>query len=313
MAVKTKKKTKKTIPLNPWEQELARIGAEKGFYEKLDAHHTALYVKGGKTLIVTFENIDNANEGATDRMPWGYDFVLSQGWSMLGMMAHSMSWYRSEEVHDFFDRLKKSGFFKQFDHVVFYGASMGAYGAAIFSAAAKGSTVICISPQATLDRSITNWEVRFKKAWIRDFSSRYSYAPDQVKDAKIVHLFYDPYDHLDSMHAALFQSSNVVKYKCNFMGHRIASLWQGMRVLKPIVLGAVSGTMTKADFYQLIRKRKDDVRYQKEMLIRLRDMQRPELTILLCEYVLARRIGPHFRRALREARLAVANKAKISR
>ncbi len=72
-------------------------------------------------------------------MPWGYGFVEAHGWSMLGMMAHDWTWYRDAAVWDFFDRLRDEGFFKQFDKVVFYGASMGAYAASVFSSAAPGA------------------------------------------------------------------------------------------------------------------------------------------------------------------------------
>lgn len=112
-----------------WRAELARVGEQRGFYEEIGAEHTGLFVRGegagAKTLIVTFENLDHVFEGTDDRMPWGYDFVTSRGWSMLGMMAHGWTWYRDEHVFDFFDRLRAVGFFERFDNVVFYGASMG--------------------------------------------------------------------------------------------------------------------------------------------------------------------------------------------
>ena len=50
-------------------------------------------------------------------------------------MAHGSTWYRDETVHDFFDRLRDQGFFRQFDRVVFYGTSMGGYAACAFSLA----------------------------------------------------------------------------------------------------------------------------------------------------------------------------------
>ncbi len=63
-----------------WQANLKEIGAREGFYEALGAEHTALFVERGKTLIVTFENLDHVYGNADDRMPWGYDFVTSRGW-----------------------------------------------------------------------------------------------------------------------------------------------------------------------------------------------------------------------------------------
>lgn len=291
-----------------WKDNLREIGAREGFYEELGAQHTALFVERGKTLIVTFENLDHVYGRAEDRMPWGFGFVEQQGWSMLGMMASDWTWYRDDAVHDFFDRLRDEGFFEKFDKVVFYGASMGAYAASVFSAAAPGCQVVAISPQATLSREIAPWEQRYRKAWRRDYTGRYGYGPEMSASAEKVHLFYDPRNTMDSMHAALFQGDNVVKYRCRFMGHRIASLWIQLGLLKPIVTECVSGEMTTTKFYQWMRARRENSRFQKEMLQTLQEMQRPRLLIRYCEAVLARRRAPHFRNAMKAARASLKGK-----
>ena len=284
-----------------WRESLKALGAKQGFYRELGAEHTALYLEGNSTLIVTFENLDHVFDGDESRMPWGHGFVTSQGWSMLGLMAHNWTWYRDEAVFDFFDGLRDEGFFKQFDRIVFYGASMGAYAAGVFSAASPGATVIMISPQATLDRRIASWETRYRKVWRRSFQGRYAYAPQAVQQAGKAHIFYDPRMGLDAMHAALFQADTVIKYPCRFMGHRIASLWIQMKLLKPVVQSCVDEQMTPLRFAQMMRARKHTFRYQKDMLNRLLEMDRPWMTAQYCRAVLATRGGPNFRRALRAA------------
>ncbi|MGR3715030.1 MAG: phosphoadenosine phosphosulfate reductase [Shimia sp.] len=293
-----------------WRANLEKVGAAEGFYEALGDQHTALFVERGKTLIVTFENLDHVYERGDDRMPWGYDFVTSRGWSMLGLMAHDWTWYRDDAVHDFFDRLRDDGFFEGFEKVIFYGASMGAYAASVFSAAAPGATVICISPQATLDREIASWETRYRKAWKRDFHNRYAYGPEMVASAEAVHVFYDPRAPLDAMHASLYRGDNIAKYRCRFMGHRIASLWLLMGVLKPVIEGCVAGTMTQSEFYTLLRRRREIGRYQKEMLAALEKADRPKLIHRYCTAVLARRGAPVFRKALRAADVRISKHKK---
>ena len=98
-----------------WRDELRALGAAEGFYRELGEKHTALHIKRGSTLIVTFENLDHVFEDGADKMPWGYDFVTKRGWSMLGLMAHDWTWYRDEDVYAFFDGLKSDGFFDQFE------------------------------------------------------------------------------------------------------------------------------------------------------------------------------------------------------
>lgn len=284
-----------------WRDRLEEIGRQEGFFETLGDEHSALFVKRGKTLVVTFDNLDDVYDRGENRMPWGFSYTQSRGWSVLGMMAHDWTWYRDEAVFDFIDRLKSEKFFDQFDRVVFYGASMGAYAACVFSSAVPGATVVAISPQATLDREIAPWETRYKKAWRRSYRGRYGYAPDLVQGAEQVYIFNDPTSPLDSMHAALFSKGNLTKLKCRFMGHRIASLWVRMGVLKPVIEGCIEGTLTRVEFFRLMRKRHESTRYQKEILNRLVQQNRHELTVRYCKAILSRRRAPMFRKEMKKA------------
>lgn len=293
--------TAEDVSRKRWKAELRALGQAHGFYEELGKDHTALFVQSGKTLIVTFENLDHVFDHNTSRLPWGFDFVKSQGWSILGLMAHDWTWYRDEDVFDFFDKLRAERFFDQFDTVVFYGASMGAYAACAFSSACPGAKVIAISPQATLDRDVASWEVRYQKAWIRDFTSRYGYAPDMIRTAREVYVLYDPLESLDSMHAALFRGVNVTKLKCRFLGHRIASAFINMKILKPVIAGCVDGTMTRQRFYGLLRARREFRRYLREMLVRIDEEKHPLLISILANHVLSRGNGPMFRSKMNDA------------
>lgn len=295
-----------------WRTHLAAIGEKQGFFKELGDQHSALFVEGGDTLIVTFENLDHVYKFTDDRMPWGYGFVTGRGWSMLGMMAHDWTWYRDEAVFDFFDRLRDEGFFKRFRKVVFYGASMGGYAAAALSSAAPGATVILISPQATLCRETAPWEYRYVKAWRRDFNSRYGYAPDYLHAAKDAYLFYDPRMPQDAMHATLFKGDNLTKFRCRFFGHRMASLWLQMGVLKDVIDGCVEGTLTRERFYALMRNRRQSGRFMREFLDTLEKQDNPKRIAYFCQALLNRRRGPRFRQALKQAqaRLAKVNKKR---
>lgn len=289
----------------------AEIGAAEGFHRDIGEEHSALFVAGGSTLLVTFENLDHVAGRGEERLPWGYGLATARGWSLLGLMAHGWTWYREEAVFDFFDELRRDGFFDRFERVVFYGASMGGYAAATFARAAPGATVIAICPQATLSRDIAPWETRYRKAWKRDFSpgSRYSFAPDGARTASRVYLFHDPSAPLDAMHAALFREGPIVRLNCRRMGHRMASLWQGMGILKPVILGCVEGTLTPGEFFLLLRARRGNPRYERELLEALQSRGRPDLVRRLCTSVLARRRAPRFRRALKEAESALGARA----
>jgi hypothetical protein len=282
-----------------WTNQMEQIGDEHGFYRALDAEHKALFVKGDDTLVVTFDNLDDARQKVEDRLPWGVKFINAQGWSALGVAAHGWTWYRAEAVHDFFDQLKAERFFDRFKQVVFYGASMAGYAAAAFSSAAPGARVIALSPQATLDRDLTGgWEPPFRLAWRRDFNSRYGYAPDEVQSAQKMWLFYDPLSREDAVHAALFRSPNVSHMRCRHFGHNMGSLMNMMGALKPITQGCVTGTLDEAGIYKILRARRHLPFYQKQMLQQLSDRKRPRLTYHYARAVLADSYPaqrPHFR------------------
>ena len=253
--------------------EIARdLAGKDGFYRAGAAGHSFLYMpRSKKTLVVTFDNLDIAMNKREDRRPWGFAFIEKQGWSMLGVLAGGWTWYREPWVAQEFDRLAAEGFFAQFERVVFYGASMGGYAAAAFSAACPGADVVVISPQSTLDKTIVPWETRYKVAWDRDFSGKYGDAAQASARARRVSILYDPYEPLDSGHVARFTGANVVKLRTPLLGHRLGSSLHQMGILTPIILGALDGTLTEASFYQRLRARRDFPRYQRELFKRAVD------------------------------------------
>lgn len=293
-----------------WRQSLAQLGHEKGFYRELGGKHSALFAKSGDTLVVTFDNLDHVFSHGSDRLPWGFKFIQSRGWSILGMMAHGWTWYRDDAVLDFFDELRDSGFFTQFKRVIFYGASMGGYAAGAFSAAVPGAQVIMISPQATLDPEFAGWETRYKKARQRDFRGRYGSAPESVRSASKVYLIYDPLAPLDRQHADLFTDPRIIRLECRLMGHRIASAMQGMGILKQVVEQSIEGTLTKTQFYKMLRNRREYHRYLKELLAQLQQRNRHYLVAVLCAHHLSTRGGPKFRRGMKDAVKALQAEGK---
>jgi hypothetical protein len=276
------------VVADPGWAEIARgLAGEKGFYTDNGAH-SFLYMPRGRTLVVTFDNLDIAMNKREDRRPWGFQFIEKQGWSMLGVMAGGWTWYRDPWVAQEFDRLAASGFFAQFERVVFYGASMGGYAACAFSAACPGADVVAISPQSTLDKAQVPWETRYKVAWDRDWSGKYGDAAEASRAARRVSILYDPYEPLDAGHAARFTGGNVVKLRTPLMGHRLGSSLHQMGILNPIILAALDGSLTEGGFYRRLRARRNFARYQRELFKRAVAGGHPALARQLGRWVLAR-------------------------
>ena len=264
-----------------------------------NGQHSFLHVpRSADTLVVTFDNLDIALGKREDRRPWGYAFIEKQGWSMLGVMAAGWTWYRDPWVADQFDDLAASGFFARYRRVIFYGASMGGYAACAFAAACPGAEVVAISPQSTLNKAVVPWETRYKVAWDKDFSGRYGDAAQATGLAARVTLIYDPYEPLDAGHVARFAGDNLMKLRAPLLGHRLGSSLQQMGILSPIALGALNGTLTRAEFYRLLRARRDFPRYQKELFRKAVERGHPELARRMARHVLAQGDNRFLRRQL---------------
>ncbi len=281
-----------------WSKIARELAGRKGFFTDCQ-DHSFLYVPRGDTLVVTFDNLDIAMTKREDRRPWGFEFIKAQGWSMLGVMANGWTWFRDKAVCDEFDRLRDSGFFRGFRRVVFYGASMGGYAAAAYSAAAPGATVFVISPQSTLDKSVVPWEKRYKNAWGRDFSGPYGDAALSSRQADKVHLMFDPYVVADAAHAARFTGENVKHWRCPLLGHRLGSSLAQMGVLQDIARRAIAGELDERAFYGFLRKRRDFPRYQRELANLALNRGRPDLAARVCRYVLNQREDAFFSNLLK--------------
>ena len=270
-----------------WRENFQKAAGENGFFEELSHEHRALFVPKGNVLVVAFENLDDARQNPDNRLPWGMDFLTSRGWSALGIMAHGHTWYRDPAIARFFDRLREEGFFEQFKRVVFYGVSMGGYAATAYASACPGSDVLVVNPQATLSRDVTlGWETRFKPAWKRDYDGPYGFGPDGVRQARKVRIFYDPKIAADALHVALYQGSNIEKYRCRHHGHGMLTTWRHMGVLSQIITGCIEDTLTQQEIYTLLTARKRNPFFQKRMLNYLLTTGRPYWLAQYCNAVL---------------------------
>ncbi len=281
-----------------WAGIARRLAGPAGFYTENGVHSFLHVPRDPAVLVVTFDNLDIAMTKRADRRPWGFEFIERQGWSMLGVMAGGWTWYRDDWAMAEFDRLAREGFFARFGRVVFYGASMGGYAAAAFSAACPGAEVVAISPQSTLDKRVVPWETRYRTVWDKDFSGKYGDAAQASKAARRVTILYDPYEPLDAAHARRFTGANVVALRAPLMGHRLGSSLLQMGILSEVMLKALAGTLGPGEFYRLLRARRDFPRYQRELFERTVARGRPDLARRVGRWVLARGENRYIRLAM---------------
>ncbi len=286
-----------------WLCELEDIGEELGYFSPLGDDHAAVFAdRSQDVLFVAFETIPGVRMNSETGMPLAFDVCERRGWSHLTLLATKDTWFRDRQIYAFVDRMVDTGFFEEFDNVVFYGAGMCGYAAAAFSVAAPGATVIAASPQATLTRSLTEWDERFPDMRKCDFTSRYGYAPDMLEAAKAAYILYDPDEVEDAMHATLFRGPNIHRYR--YRRGRSGAIDSDLRALglvSSLAEAAVNGNLTPVRLAKKMRARRRHIPYLRALLARVMREDRPYLTALLCRAILDDRPIPRFRAYLEKA------------
>ncbi len=289
---------------------LTDAGAAEGSFERLGAGYSALLLDGGPMLLVTFETASSIQGARLDQLPLATTLVDEAGFSQLTIITEADTWYRDPVIYAYFDGLTDDGFFDNYDRVVFYGTGMCGYAAAAFSVAAPGATVIAISPQATLDPRVTEWDRRYLTRRRLSFTDRYGYAPDMLEAADHAYILYDPKIRLDAIHAALFTRPNVSKLRCRMLGRGIEPDLLNMGVLTELIDAACEGHLNEMVFHRLFRARRDYPPYIRELMEHLEQTKRPYLTALLCHNAAERISRPRFRNRLSELENELASKGR---
>lgn len=300
------------LEFQDWLDGIEEAIGDKGFVQPLGRAHGALFRDASTTLLVTFESYQSIQEREPDAEPFGWRLAGTRGWSQLTIVADGPTWFRDPKLYAQFDRLIDDGFFDQFDEVLFYGAGMGAYGAAAYSVAAPGARVLLIEPRATLNPEIADWEPRFTAQRRLDFSNRYGFAPEMLDAAAEAVVLYDPDVQLDAMHAALFVRPNVTKYRMRFLGDDLEERLRGLRMFHPLFDAFGNGTLTRSRFGQIARARFNSAPYLRTVTRALQDAGRDKLALRYARHVRSTRGGPFFRKtvAALENKLGIASDAK---
>jgi hypothetical protein len=283
-----------------------------GFFQDLTNHVLAYLPGTGRRLVVTFDNLISAKTPG-NRMPWGQEYLASQGWNVLGVMVKESDWFRQDDLFDLLEELRDAGFFAQFSAVTFYGASMGGYGAATFAALAPGCTVVAFAPQSSLNTEITPFETRYRYARSRtDWTGRYADAAVGIRAAARAYILYDPMEPTDSAHVARLIGPNVTLLPMWHSGHKLPPALMRMNILKPVITPAIEGQLTPETFHQLHRARRQSVPWLTGLLTSAEKRGHYTLGLRLADRLLAETPHPKLkaaRRALRDAKLAARRRA----
>ncbi len=277
--------TESQAAATPWAR-LAELGRAHGRFETLGPDHGALFVEDGPRLLVTFEFAPPGSRA--NGLPLGLELAQRHGWSALCIVAHVPRWFRDAEVQDHFDRLIETSFFDDFERVLFYGSGMGGYGAAAYSLAAPGGTVLALSPQATLDPARAGWDGRFRRARRLDFTARYGFAPDMAEAAERVFILHDPWELADAIHAAMFTRPHMIALRARGLGPAPEAGLAALNLLHGLVEAAMAGDLTVPGFAARYRARRAHAPYLTALVARTEALTRQRLTARIARWLIAR-------------------------
>ncbi|WP_420863124.1 phosphoadenosine phosphosulfate reductase [Algirhabdus cladophorae] len=283
-----------------WLDQLEDFALDHGFFEPLGPLHSAVHIEGSDTLLVTFESIENTRARSESGEPLGFELVRMTGCSHLGLISDGDTWFRSDRVYAFFDKLTDDGFFDQYEQIVFYGYAMAGYAAAAFSVAAPGAQVVVIQPQASLDPRVAGWDRRYLEMRRTSFTDRYGYAPDMLDACHHAFVIYDTERERDAMHASLFKKKNVSLIRCPHLGGDIENEMMKMDILHRILAKSGKGKLSDQALFRILRARRLHTPYLRRLLLHVHEQNKPKLTAALCRYILKDKNLPQVRRILQQ-------------
>lgn len=279
-----------------WLSAIEDIADEAGYFQPLSSKHNVAFIDAGKTLLVTFESLQSIQAMSGEAHPVGFEMVREEGWSLLSFFCDGQTWFRDQAIYRYLDRLVDDGFFEDFDQVIFYGAGSSGYAACAYSVASPGAQVLALSPQATLDPRVAEWDDRFRRKRRISFTDRYGYAPDMLDAAERATIIYDPRVEMDAMHAALFTRSNVDKLRMPYFGASLDLQMMRLDILYSLLSAIGAGVDVAREFHTLHRQRRIDRNYLRAVLGDMEDAKRWTFAKAICDHAARALNAPRFKK-----------------
>lgn len=169
------------------------------------------------TLFITFNGIS----GGLDTPVFGREFLLKQGYSVIGCNQRKGSFYQELSFFEFKKILKP--YCNKYKNIYLYGSSLGGY-CAIYYAGAVNGTVIASSPRLTLYPAMVENNIlsNVLKKHAKNTEFRHMEFCDLPATLGRVHVFHDPMNPADKFFMGLIkkiENLNLHVHMVNYAGH----------------------------------------------------------------------------------------------
>lgn len=217
------------------------VNRQRVFQEETEGYFLD-FVPQGPRLVVAFEAAGAVQERPEgDRLGWGHDWILRQGHSLISVKPKKVEWYRGADLHRLFRDPEFVALCLRFDRCLFYGGSMGGYGALALAQAVPGAYVLAHGPQSTLAADLVPWEKRFLIGRTADWSGDFRDGADTPKTAGKIYITFDPFHKTDSRHAFRVKGPNVFHLRSPFAGHVPQVYLSKLKVMMDVFHHALEG------------------------------------------------------------------------
>ena len=260
--------------------------------------------------MVTFDNM-KSRDAPAPAYPWAFGLVDEAGYSHLGVMMNRRNdWFRQPDLDAYMKRLQGEGFFAGFRRVIFYGSSMGGYGALAFAPLAPGATVVAFVPQTSLDPRVVPFETRYRPGFARGqwAIGGFSDGANGARSAERIVVFADPWHPQDRAHVERLPQDTLVWAQCPWTGHDAARVMKHMGLLKPAVLAAWDGTLTEEGFRSAWRASRGSQKRVRSVLRQAVEKGHPDLVLDRLAHLRKSQPGWQFPLVRREAQAATRHR-----
>ncbi|WP_346832795.1 hypothetical protein ABDX87_10440 [Pseudomonas abietaniphila] len=206
-----------------------------------------------KLLVISLSPLVDEKQNATIENGFGRSFFQSKRISCIYIIPTWNHWYQFEYVKDALNIIKAMT--SNFDKVVIYGVSMGAYAALKYADFLNATNVISISPQAVISAPYADFDNRFSQFWEKIEYKSDSWLQEKHPPIETT-VFYDRLHDLDNRHAQLIARNmkHCQMVSLPLSGHEVFAVLNESGILSEFIFSLIYKTTPIAKLLRTYRQ-----------------------------------------------------------
>lgn len=254
-------------PLPAWYAEVPAAERSADFQQTVGNATMLLCERETKQLICSFGHSEDIDHPELDWPAWTDRLARERGWTHLSITVPKGSWFRDPHLIETLQNLSDFGFFERFTNTTLFGAAShgGGFAALAFAPLCPGAVVLALDAQSTLRSKSVPWEDRFDANTNADWELPFSDTARALTKTKRAYVAYDPFERRNARHIARLPGKRITPLRCFGLNDDIGIALKRLGLMDDVLIAAVAGTLAPADWYKMLRGRKDLYLYRRIM------------------------------------------------